>query len=85
MKFCLALDDAHSQVGRPVEVVSGQIETLRNQCYTMWEIVNIFKIFKSIKVLVKVKNMSFILWKRLNGLFGQPSNKEQRNIQKVRV
>ena len=31
----------------------------------MQEIDNIFKISKSIKLLVKMNNMSFILWKKL--------------------
>ena len=44
-----------------------------NQSYTKWEITNILKISKLIKLLVKMKNMSFILWKKLNGLFGQPN------------
>ena len=69
-----SLDDAPSS-SRPVEVDSNQIETLieNDQCYTMWEIGDILKISKSIKLMVKMKNMSFILWKKLNGLFGQPS------------
>ena len=37
------------------------------------EITNIFKISKSIKLLVKKKNVSFILGKKLNGPFGQPN------------
>ena len=46
-----SLDDA-PQSGRPVEVDSGQIETLTesNQCYTMREIADILKIYKSIKL-----------------------------------
>ena len=49
--------------GRPVEVDSEQKETLieHNQYYTMQDIADILKISKSIKLLVKVKNMSFIL------------------------
>ena len=67
----------HSQLGRPVEVDSDQIKTLieNNQCYTMWEIADILKISKSIKLLVKMKNVSFILQKKLKGLFGQPNNR----------
>ena len=38
----------------------------------MQEIANILKISKSIKLLVKMKNVSFVLWKKLNGLFSQP-------------
>ena len=54
------------QSGRPVEVDSDQIETLieNNQCSTMREITNILKIFKPTKLLVKMKNASFILWKK---------------------
>ena len=35
---------------------------------------HILKISKSVTLLVKMKNVSFILWKKLNGLFGQPNN-----------
>ena len=68
------LDDAPLS-GSPVEVDSNQIETLieDNQCYTTWERADILKISKSIKLLVKMKNVSFILWKKLNGLFGWPN------------
>ena len=43
--------------GRPVEVDSDQIETLieKNQHFIMWEIADILKISKSIKLLVKMK------------------------------
>ena len=56
------LDDA-PHLGRPVEVGSDQIETLieNNQHYTMQEIVEILKISKSRKLLVKMKNVSLIL------------------------
>ena len=72
-KFCardLSLDDA-PWLGRPVEVDSNQIEALieNNQCYITQEIANIFKIPKSIKLFVKMKNVSYILLKTLNGLF----------------
>ena len=68
VKFCpgdFSLDDA-PQSGRPVEVDSDQIETLveNNQGYTTWEIANILKIPKSINLLVKMKNVSFILQKK---------------------
>ena len=45
------------RLGKPFEVDSNQIETLieNNQYYTTWEIANILKIFKSIKLLVKMK------------------------------
>ena len=64
-----------AQLRTPAKVDSDQIETLieNNQHYTMWEIANILKISKSIKLLVKMKNVSFILWKKLYGLFGQPN------------
>ena len=72
-KFCsrdFSLDDA-PQLGRPVELDSNQIETLieNNQHYTTREIANILKISKSIELFVKMKNVSFVLWKKLNGLF----------------
>ena len=59
------LDDA-PQSGRPVEVDSEQIETLieNYQCYTTQKIVDILKISKLIKLVVKMKNVSFILWKK---------------------
>ena len=62
-----SLDNA-PQSGRPVEVDNDQIE--------MWEIADILKISKSIKLLVKMKNVSFILRKKLNGLLGQPNGIE---------
>ena len=69
-----SLDDA-SWLGRPVEVGSGQIETLieNNQCYIMGKRADILKISKSIKLLVKMENVPFISWKKINGPFGQPS------------
>ena len=50
---------------RPIEVDSDQIETLieNSQHYTMWEIANKLKISKSMKLLVKMENMCFILQK----------------------
>ena len=53
-KFCAGnfwLGDA-PQLGRPVEVNSNQIETLieNDQHYATWEIADIFKISKSIKL-----------------------------------
>ena len=67
--------DYAPQSGRPVEVDSNKIETLieNSQRTTMWEMADILKISKSIKLLVKMKSVSFILWKKLNGLIGQPS------------
>ena len=57
--------------GRPVEVDGDQMETLieNKQRYTMWEIDNILKIPKSMKLLVKMKNVSFILWKKTKQTF----------------
>ena len=72
-KFLTGLDDT-PWLCRQVEVDGDQIETLieSNQHYTTQEIANILKISKSIKLLVKMKNVSFILWKKPYGLFGQP-------------
>ena len=66
-KFCagdFSLDDA-PRSGRPVEVDRDQTETLieNNQCYTMQEIAHILKIPKSIKLLVKMKNVSLFYGK----------------------
>ena len=65
-----SLDDA-TQSGRPVKVDGDQIETLseNNQHYTMWKIADILKISKSIKLLVKMKNVSFILQKKTKWTF----------------
>ena len=62
--WTISLDSA-SQRGRPFEVDGDQFDTLieNSQCHTTWEIANILKIFKSVKLLVKMKNVSFILWK----------------------
>ena len=61
----------HGQVARRVEVDSNQIKMLieNNQCYTMWEIADILKISKSIKLLVKMKNVCFILWQKMKQTF----------------
>ena len=68
------LDDA-PRWGRPVEVDSDQIETLieNNQCYTMWEIADIFKISKSIVIGKNEKCVFLFYGKNLNGLSGQPN------------
>ena len=59
------------QLDRPVQVDSDQIEKLieNNQHYTAWEMADILKIPKSITLLVKMKNVSSILWKNLNEIF----------------
>ena len=43
-----------------------------NQRFTMWEVDNIFKISKSIKWLVKMKNESFTLWKKHTNFLTNP-------------
>ena len=67
-KFCagdFSLDNG-PWLGKPIEVDSDQMETLteNNQHYTMKEIADIIKISKSIKLLVKMKNVPFILQKK---------------------
>ena len=66
-KFCagdfsrsFVLDNA-PRLGRPVKVDRDQIATLieNNQCYVTWEIANILKIYKSIKLLVKMKHVFY--------------------------
>ena len=73
MKFCVgdfSLDYA-LQSGRPVEVDSDQIETLieSNQHSATQEIADILKISKSIKLLMEIKNVSPILWKKTERTF----------------
>ena len=63
-KFCsgdFSLDNA-PQSGGPIELNSDQTETLieNTQHFIMWKTVDIHKISKSIKLLVKMKNVSFI-------------------------
>ena len=77
LNFCAGdflLDNA-PQLGISVEVDSDQIETLieNDQCYVMQKIADILKISKSIKLLVRMKNVSFILQRKLNRRFVQPS------------
>ena len=66
--------DNTSQLIRPVEVDSNQIKALieSNQCYTTLEITNILKISKSIKFLVKMKNVCFILQKKHMDFLANP-------------
>ena len=61
-----SLDDA-PRSGRPAEVDSDQIKTLidNNQYYTTQERADILKISQSVKLLVKMKNMSFTLQEKL--------------------
>ena len=51
--------------GRTGDVDSDQIEILieNNQCDATWEIADMFQIFKSIKLLVKMKNVSLFYGK----------------------
>ena len=67
-----SLDDA-PQSGRPVEVDSDQIQILieNNQHYTTQERADVLKISKSIKLLVKIRNVLFY-GKKTYRLFGQP-------------
>ena len=60
--------------GRPVEVDGDEIETLteNNQHHIMWEMANILKVSKSIKLLVKMKSVPFILWKKPMEFWGNP-------------
>ena len=57
-----SLDDAPWS-GGPVEIGSNQIKTLtkNNQHYPTWETADILKISKSRKLVVKMKNVFFIL------------------------
>ena len=72
--WSFTLDDA-PRLGRPIGGDSDQIKPVieNNKCFTKWEIADILKITKSIKLLVKIKNLSFILQKILKELFGQPN------------
>ena len=58
--------DIAPQLGRPVEINSNQMEILieNNHYYIMWEIANILKIPKSIKLLVEMNNVPFIVRKK---------------------
>ena len=55
-----SLDDG-PRSSRPVELDSDQIRTWieNSQCYTLREMTNILKIFKSIKLLVKMQCLLF--------------------------
>ena len=59
-----------------VEVDSDQIVILieNSRCYASLEVADIIKIPKSMKLLIKIKSVSFILRKKnLNGISGQPN------------
>ena len=69
-----SLDDAPWS-GRQVDVDSDQIETLteNNQHSIAWEKnIHILKISKSMELLVKMKNVSFILWKKHLNILANP-------------
>ena len=70
-----SLDDT-PRSGRTVEVDSNARETLTesNRCYTTQGRADTLRMPKSTQLLVKIKNVSFILWKKLNRLYGQSSN-----------
>ena len=75
VKFCagdFSLGNNAPWSGRPVDVDSDPIETFteNSQCSATQETVNILKLSKSIKLLVKMKNMPFILHIKSYGLFG---------------
>ena len=59
--------DSAPWLGATVEIVSNQIETLidNNQCHATWEIADILKISKSIKLLVKMKNVFYFMEKKV--------------------
>ena len=67
----VSLHDA-PRLGRPVDVDSNQTETLIENKYVIQETANILKISKSIKLLVKMKNVSFILQKKHTGILANP-------------
>ena len=64
--------DGAPLLGRPAEFDGDQIKTLieNNQSYITRERADIHRISKSIKLLVKMKNLSFILRKEPYTLFG---------------
>ena len=68
--------DAAPRSGRPGEVDRDQIQTVieNKQHSTTRERAHVLKKSKSIKLLVKMKNVFIILWKKLHGLLGQPNN-----------
>ena len=71
--------DSAPRSGRPVEVDSDQMETLieNSQGYTTWVIADILKISKSIKLLVKTKNVSFSIWEKTHkNILASPIDKE---------
>ena len=74
-------------LSRQIEVNSNQVEILieNNQHYTMQEITDILKTSMSIKLLVNMKNVTFILWKKLYRLFDHQPNKSQKEAVRYRL
>ena len=71
IKFHAADLSLDSMVGRPVEVDGNQIETFteNNQHYATGERADILRISKSMTLLVKMKNVPFILQKKTKQTF----------------
>ena len=63
----------HGQVDQ-LKLIAIEILIENNQHYATWEIADVLKISKSIELLVKMKNVSYILWKKLHRLLGQLNN-----------
>ena len=63
--------DSAPRSGRPVEVDSDRIETFikNNQCCTRQEIVDTFKISKSIKLFLKIKNICLLFYGKIKQIF----------------
>ena len=76
------LDDA-PWPGGPVAVDSNQIETLRTINAIPHMTADKLKICKSIKLLMRMKTMPFVLQKKCNVLFGQPRISEEWLSQRV--
>ena len=75
-------------LGRPVEVDSDQIKALieNSQQYTTQEIADILKISKPIRLLVKMKNVSFIFLKDFIYLFlGRREEEEKERERNINV
>ena len=70
-----------------LKLIRDQIETLieNSQCSTTWEIANILQISKSIKLLVKMTNVSFSLQKKTYRIFGQPDSQTSESPCLIRV
>ena len=88
-KFCPGnfLWDNAPWSGRPAEVDREQIETLtdNNQLSIPQEIVDILKISKSIKLLVKIKKCASYFKEKLNKLFGHPNKIREQLLNAIEV